>query len=78
MGIPTIQTTLFFAAEILTASPTEVGLSTPSIRFPMLTDLIKRQLVDRVMAGATEAAGRGKTILKVAPFILTLVANPPY
>lgn len=53
---------VFFALVSSTVDPTAIGLSTASVHPPILADLTMRQLIDRVMAGATKAVGKGKTM----------------
>lgn len=56
----------------------EVGPSAAPIREPVLVDLMIWKIVDRVMARATKAAGKGKTVRKVVPSILALLERPRY
>lgn len=76
--IPAAQSASFFAAAIPRAAFLKAGLFTAPIHAPVLAELMKRQLVNWVIAGATEAVGKGKTIRKVAPSILISLAKPPY
>lgn len=44
----------------------------------ILARLTRWQLVDWVMAGATESVSMGKTVRKVAPSVLVLLGRPPF
>lgn len=78
MGIPTVQPALFVVAVGHAAALSEAGPSTASVCTSVLVDLTKRQLADRMIAGANKAVGKRITMQKVYLFILALLANPLY
>lgn len=69
---------MVFVAVGPVAAFSEIGWSAAPVRALVLTDLIKRQIVELVVARATKAVIRGKTTQKMAFSVLVLLVKPPY
>lgn len=76
--MPAVQAASFFATSSPATDPFVVGPSITSASSTRLADLLMEELVDRVIVGATEAAGKKKSIGKTACSSLASLTKPLY